>query len=77
VIIDQFNIERIFSQRREAGTLGRELLDIKSARRASGRLKVGAEGAGEHDDMALAVALAVSVGRRAATGEQSRRLPGI
>jgi hypothetical protein len=68
---------RIADRMREAGTLGRELLDIKSARRASGRLKVGAEGAGEHDDLALAVALAVWVGRRAAAGEQSRRLPGI
>jgi hypothetical protein len=68
---------RIAERMREAGTLGRELLDIKSARRASGRLKVGAEGAGEHDDLALAVALAVWPGRRAAAGEQSRRLPGI
>jgi hypothetical protein len=68
---------RIAERMREAGTLGRELLDIKSARRASGRLKVGAEGAGEHDDLALAVALAVWVGRRATAGEQGRRLPGI
>ena len=44
---------RIADRMREAGTLGRELLNIKSARRASGRLKVGAEGAGEHDDLAL------------------------
>jgi hypothetical protein len=39
---------RIAERMREAGTLGRELLDIKSARRARGRLKVGAEGVGEH-----------------------------
>jgi hypothetical protein len=68
---------RIAERMREAGALRRELLDIQSARRPSGRLKVGAEGAGEHDDLALAVALAVWVGRRAPTGERGMRLPGI
>jgi hypothetical protein len=67
---------RIAERMREAGTLGRELLDIKSAKRASGRLKVGAEGVGEHDDLALAVALAVWAGRMPAAGHQGRRLTG-
>jgi hypothetical protein len=65
---------RIARRMRESGTLVRELMDIKSARQASGRLKVGAEGAGEHDDLALAVALAVWVGRKGKVGEQRRRL---
>jgi hypothetical protein len=68
---------RIARRMREAGTLARELVSIKSARGASGRLKVGAEGAGEHDDLALAVALAVWAGRRTEAGEQGRRLPGL
>jgi hypothetical protein len=34
---------------------------LRIARRMSGRLRVGADGAGEHDDLALAVALAVWV----------------
>jgi hypothetical protein len=35
---------------------------------------VGAEGTGEHDDLALAVALAVWVGRKGKVGEEGRRL---
>ena len=41
-------------------------------RGASGHLRVGAEGAGEHDDLALAVALAVWVGRKARGGGTGR-----
>jgi hypothetical protein len=65
---------RIARRMRESGTLVRELLDIRGTRRASGRLRVGAEGAGEHDDLALAVALAVWVGRKGKVGEKGRRL---
>jgi len=62
---------------RESGTLVRELTDMRSTRRASGRLRVGADGAGQHDDLALAVALAVWMGTKGEIGEQRRRLPGI
>ena len=65
---------RIMRRMREAGTLVRELSNVKSAARPSGRLKVGAEGSGEHDDLVLAVALAVWRGRMPAAGEQPRRL---
>lgn len=65
---------RIARRMRESGTLVRELLDMRSTRGTSGRLKVGADGAGEHDDLALAVALGVWVGRRGKVGEQRRRL---
>ena len=65
---------RVARSLREAGTLVRELVSMRCERRASGYLKVGAEGAGEHDDLALAVALAVWPGRKARAGEQGARL---
>lgn len=61
----------------ESGTLVRELIDIRSAHRPTGRLKIGAQGAEAHDDLALAVALAVWAGRPAPAGAQNKRLPGI
>jgi hypothetical protein len=66
---------RIASGMREAGTLVRELLNIASVRRPAGSLQIGARGAEEHDDLTLAVALALWAGRRPQAGEQGRRLP--
>jgi hypothetical protein len=65
---------RILRGMREAGTLVRELMHVQSARRPSGALKIGAQGAEEHDDLTLAVALAVWSGRLPTAGEQPRRL---
>lgn len=65
---------RIARRMRETERLTRELLSMRTERRASGHLKVGAEGAGEHDDLALAVALAVWPGRKPRAGEQGTRL---
>jgi hypothetical protein len=59
---------------RESGTLVRELLDIRGTRRASGKLRVGAEGAREHDDLVLAVALAVWAGKKGRVEEKGRKL---
>jgi hypothetical protein len=65
---------RISRRLRESGRLVRELLDMRTARGKSGRVRVGADGAGEHDDLALAVALAVWPGRRAPVGHQGKRI---
>jgi hypothetical protein len=65
---------RIARRLRESGTLVRELMDMRTARGASGRVRIGADGAGEHDDLALAVALAVWPQRRAAAGHQGKRI---
>ncbi len=65
---------RISRRLQEAGTLVRELMDVRSARRHSGRLRIGAEGAGEHDDLAMAVALAVWAGRKNEVGHRGMRL---
>ncbi len=48
----------------EAAALVRELTDIRIHQRVGGRVSMGAEGHGEHDDLALAVALACWRARR-------------
>jgi hypothetical protein len=65
---------RILRGMRESGTLVRELVHVQSARRPGGALKIGAQGADEHDDLTLAVALAVWSSRLPSAGEQTRRL---
>jgi len=57
-----------------ASELRRELLQIRAEAGASGRVRYGAFGSGQHDDLALAVALACWRSRRAAVGEMGRRL---
>ena len=61
---------RIARRMRETERLMRELMSMRTERRASGHLRVGAEGAGEHDDLALAV----WPGRKPRVGEQRARL---
>lgn len=48
---------RIAKQLPEAGSLLRELRDMRMEMRTSGKAKMGAEGYGEHDDLVIAVAL--------------------
>jgi phage FluMu gp28-like protein len=71
---------RIAKGLRETGVLVEELLDLRMTVRATGRVRVGADGAGEHDDLAMAVALAVWMARRPKPGLNNFcgkiRLPG-
>jgi hypothetical protein len=62
---------------RESATLVRELLDIRTTRGRSGSIQASAQGAGQHDDLAMAVALAAWLKQRPAAGPQPRRLSGI
>lgn len=50
---------RFPAKMRESGTLKRELLDVRMMRRESGSVRFGAEGKGQHDDLVIALALAV------------------
>jgi hypothetical protein len=61
---------------KETGTLVRELTEIEVRQRAGGRVQMGAEGEGRHDDLAMALALACWRGRRteAPFGFGTRRL---
>ncbi len=55
---------RIARELRAAGALVEELVDVRRTARESGRDRVGAERAGEHDDLVIALALACWKGRR-------------
>jgi hypothetical protein len=69
---------RIARELREAGALVRELMDIQGTARTSGKVRLGADGCGEHDDLAIALALACWRAGRGRTGVGGdRRLTGI
>ena len=55
---------RIAKGLRERESLVEELVDVRKTARESGRDRVGAERAGEHDDLVIALALACWKGRR-------------
>jgi hypothetical protein len=55
---------KIAARLKEAGTLVKELMDMRFSGVERGKMKVGADGSGEHDDLVIAVALAVWRARR-------------
>jgi hypothetical protein len=69
---------RIARGMREAGALVRELVNVRRWEGVgTGRMRIGAEGYGEHDDLVIALALACWRARRSENGEKGVRLPGI
>jgi hypothetical protein len=69
---------RIAPKMKEVGALLRELLDVRiSAGLATGKVKMGAEGRGEHDDLVIALSLACWRAGRRQNGFGTQRLPGI
>ena len=62
---------------REAGSLVRELLDMQSTARPTGKVRIGADGGGEHDDPVIAVALACWRVQKEKPGLGGVRLLGI
>jgi hypothetical protein len=66
---------RIARRLKQAGSLVRELVDVRmTAGLGSGRVRIGADGYGEHDDLVVAVALACWRARRREVGERGQRL---
>ena len=62
----------------EAGALVKEMLNVRiTAGLAMGKVRMGADGYGEHDDLVIALALACWRARRREIGFGTRRLPGI
>ena len=62
---------------RDAGALLKELVDVKLVMSHGGRVRMGADGHGEHDDLVVALALACWKAKRKPVGFGPRRLPGI
>ena len=62
---------------RELGALLRELTDVRSSAGIGGRVRLGADGCGEHDDLVIALALACWRAKRGQIGFGAGRLPGI
>jgi hypothetical protein len=62
---------------RELAALMRELMDVRSSAGLGGRVRVGADGCGEHDDLVIALALACWRAKRGQIGFGAGRLPGI
>jgi hypothetical protein len=54
----------------------RELLNLQMARKSSGSVRIGADGHGQHDDLAIALALACWRARRGMNLYGVRALPG-
>jgi hypothetical protein len=55
----------------------RELMDVRSTAGKGGRVRLGADGCGEHDDLVVALALACWRAKRRENGFGGGRLPGI
>jgi hypothetical protein len=76
ILLEQGEL-RIAQKLREAGALVRELLDVRMTMAGSGRIRLGADGSGEHDDLVIALALACWRAKRRENGFGRQRLPGI
>jgi phage FluMu gp28-like protein len=61
----------------ETGSLIRELTNVRMTAASSGRVRMGADGCGQHDDLVIALALACWRAKRGQNGFGTRRLTGI
>jgi hypothetical protein len=59
---------------KESGALVRELMDVRMSATPAGRMRMGADGFGEHDDLVIALALACWRARRRQIGFGDKRL---
>ena len=73
VLLEQGEL-KIPRHMKEAGTLVRELNAIQMKHKPGGRVQMGAEGSGQHDDLVLAVALACWRARGKEIGYGTRSL---
>jgi hypothetical protein len=76
VVLDR-NQLKLARNLKELGTLIRELTDVRGITQISGRIRLGADGCGEHDDLVIALALACWRAQRPTNTFGTQRLPGI
>jgi len=62
---------------RELGALLRELTDVRSSAGIGGRVRLGADGCGERDDLVIALALACWRAKRPQNGFRAGKLLGF
>ena len=69
---------RIARHMKEVGALVRELIDVRvMAGLGTGKVRIGADGSGQHDDLVIALALACWRARWAENGYGRERLTGL
>jgi hypothetical protein len=68
---------RIARGLRDAGALVQELVDVRTTVRGAGRIRYGADGCGEHDDLVIALALACWRAKRKEIDTRGMALPGM
>jgi hypothetical protein len=69
---------RIARQMKEVGALVRELIDVRvTAGLGTGKVRIGADGSGQHDDLVIALALACWRAGWRENGYGPGRLPGV
>jgi len=69
---------RIARHMKDVGALVRELIDVRiTAGLGLGKVRIGADGEGQHDDLVIALALACWRAWRRENGFGTQRLPGI
>jgi hypothetical protein len=68
---------KIAAKLRERHNLLKEMLDMEVSEGNRGKSKYAAEGEGEHDDLVMALSLAIWRANRPTVGWVSHRLPGI
>lgn len=68
---------RIAKDMKDAGTLIRELMDMQQVTKTNGRVRMGADGCGQHDDLVIALALACWKAQKVTSGYGTVRLQGF
>jgi hypothetical protein len=76
-VLMERNELRVAKALKEAGALMKELMNVRLRQGESGRIRMGADGHGEHDDLVIAVALACWRAKWRGAGGGGGRLPGM
>ena len=68
---------KISKHLRDSRALVKELLDMRITKTGGGKVRLGADGGGEHDDLVIALSLACWRAQRRGNGFGGGRLPGV
>ena len=68
---------KISKHLRDSRALVKELMDMRITKTGGGKVRLGADGGGEHDDLVIALSLACWRAQRRGNGFGGGRLPGV